>query len=83
MKKFVVFAIVSGLAASYAVAASGADLAPREYKAAPPVAAPVPLYDWSGFYVGGNVGGAWTDSASTNRALDGTFINSGPATTAA
>jgi outer membrane immunogenic protein len=36
-------------------AASAADLAPR-YTKAPPLAAPV--YDWSGFYLGVNLGGA-------------------------
>jgi outer membrane immunogenic protein len=39
--------------------AGAADLAARPYtKAPPPVAAPI--YDWSGFYIGGNGGGGWS-----------------------
>ena len=37
--------------------ASAADL-PRKAPAAPP---PTPVYSWTGFYVGGNVGGGWAD----------------------
>ncbi|MEO6841487.1 MAG: outer membrane beta-barrel protein [Bradyrhizobium sp.] len=48
---------ISILAAS-AVGASAADLAARPYTKAPPMA--VAAYDWSGFYVGGNGGGAWS-----------------------
>jgi outer membrane immunogenic protein len=40
--------------------ASAADMAARPYTKAPaPVV--VPVYNWTGFYVGGNVGGMWTD----------------------
>jgi outer membrane immunogenic protein len=42
-----------------AVPASAADLAARPYtKAPPPMAAAI--YDWSGFYIGGNGGGGWS-----------------------
>jgi outer membrane immunogenic protein len=27
---------------------------------APPIAAPVPMYNWTGFYIGGNAGGGWS-----------------------
>jgi hypothetical protein len=37
----------------------------------------VSVYNWSGFYVGANVGGAWDDGTATNTALDGTFVSSG------
>jgi outer membrane immunogenic protein len=41
-------------------AASAADMA---VKAAPPP--PPPLPSWTGFYIGGDVGGAWADSSGT------------------
>src|ERR1700732_1237522 len=52
-----VFAIGTG-------AVAAADLAPRYTKA--PVAA-APYYDWSGFYIGGNIGGV----ASGSNVVDG------------
>jgi outer membrane immunogenic protein len=51
MKK--ILSIISMLALG-ATAASAADLAPRYTKAPPPIMAAV--YDWSGFYIGGNAG---------------------------
>jgi outer membrane immunogenic protein len=55
MKKLVLAAsiVVFGTAA-----ASAADLAPRYYKAPPPVLSP--MYDWSGFYAG--INGGWGSS---------------------
>ncbi|HVZ53998.1 MAG TPA: outer membrane beta-barrel protein [Pseudolabrys sp.] len=57
-----------------AASASAADLAPPVY---PPPPAPVVLLPlWSGFYVGGNIGGGWADlpaSLSTTGALAGSF----------
>jgi outer membrane immunogenic protein len=41
------------------VSASAADLGARPYTKAPPPAV-VAAYDWSGFYIGGNGGGAWS-----------------------
>jgi outer membrane immunogenic protein len=77
MNKSTASAFIAALAAILlAGPAHAADLPAREYRA-PPMAAPVPVYDWSGFYIGGNIGGAWTSSTSTNRALDGTFVSSG------
>ncbi len=58
MKKFLLGTI--GLVAlGIAAPASAADLAARPYRAAPPpmIAA---IYDWSGFYIGANGGGAWS-----------------------
>jgi outer membrane immunogenic protein len=49
---------VSALAVS-AVSASAADLAARPYTKAPPPVV-VAAYDWSGFYIGANGGGAWS-----------------------
>ena len=61
------------------VTASAADLAPRYTKAPPPVVAAI--YNWSGFYIGGNVGAAWsrTNVSATPSAA---FANDFPGTTA-
>ena len=55
MKKFLLATV--GLVALGIAPASAADLAARPYTKAPP--APPPVYDWSGFYIGANGGGAW------------------------
>src|SRR5690349_14848531 len=47
------------------ISAFGADMAPH-YKA-PPVVAPV--YSWSGFYIGANLGGAWSNSDPTTSTV--------------
>jgi outer membrane immunogenic protein len=59
-------------------AASAADLAPRYTKAPPVVAA----FNWTGFYIGGFVGGAFADGNATStepRTAAGVFYN-GPLT---
>jgi len=57
-------AVTAGaLAASVSAMASGSVFAAdmqMPYKAAAPVAMPVSGYDWSGFYVGGHIGGGWS-----------------------
>jgi outer membrane immunogenic protein len=40
---------------------------------------PLSVHDWSGFYIGANVGGAWDNGTATNAALDGAFVSSGTA----
>jgi outer membrane immunogenic protein len=55
MKKIALAAAAASL--MFASAASAADMAPRYTKAPPPVVAAI--YDWSGIYVGGAVGGEW------------------------
>ena len=59
MKKILFACILSGFGAASAAAA---DLPARMYAKAP-VADPVDT--WTGFYVGGHVGGLWTSSAAT------------------
>jgi outer membrane immunogenic protein len=57
MKKFLL-ASAGLVALSISAPASAADLAARPYtKAPPPVVA---IYDWTGFYIGANGGGAWS-----------------------
>lgn len=50
-----------------AATASAADLSPRTYTKAPAVVAPI--YNWTGFYVGLNAGGAWNESNVTTTTL--------------
>jgi outer membrane immunogenic protein len=59
----------SALAAmAVASAASAADLAARPYTKAPVMA---PVYDWTGFYIGGNVGYSWGRSSDTSTLTNG------------
>jgi outer membrane immunogenic protein len=57
-------------------AASAADLGARPYTKAPLFADPV--FNWAGFYVGGNVGGAWTTQQWVNTANTTAFGDLGP-----
>lgn len=48
-------------------AASAADLPARTYTKAPAMIPP-PVYDWTGFYIGGHIGGGWGDNSVTELA---------------
>ncbi|WP_315834670.1 porin family protein [Bradyrhizobium prioriisuperbiae] len=63
------------------VSASAADLAARPYTKAPPVIAE-PIYNWTGFYIGGNVGYGWgnADTQVTPLPTAAQFINLAPTT---
>jgi outer membrane immunogenic protein len=56
-KLFHTTAALSMLLAS--MAANAADVPPSPPVYTPPIYAPPPLFSWTGFYVGGNFGGAW------------------------
>jgi outer membrane immunogenic protein len=64
-------------------AALAADLPPPM---APPPRAPatyipvVPLYNWSGFYIGGNLGAGWNSGGSVSDTFGSTFSGSGQTT---
>jgi outer membrane immunogenic protein len=78
-KKMRHFAIVgAGLfaIAGFAGAASAADLAPRPYAKAPVMVAPV--YDWSGFYIGLNGGGASSHDCYTITSVAGVALSPTP-----
>jgi outer membrane immunogenic protein len=66
MKKVSLIAIAIALASP----ASAADMAPRTYTKAP---VPAAIYSWTGFYVGGNIGGAWQDVSSTYTGMANVF----------
>jgi outer membrane immunogenic protein len=62
MKKFLLGTVA---AVALAAPAMAADLGARPYMKAPPP--PAPIYSWTGFYIGGHIGGAWTG----NNTIDG------------
>lgn len=74
MKK-ILLATVALTALSIAAPALAADMAPA-YKAAP-MMAPAAIYNWTGFYVGGNIGGGWGDERSTELAPGTTSFPTG------
>jgi outer membrane immunogenic protein len=82
MKRFLLasVALFSGISS----AAIAADLPPPPYL--PPPRAPVaylpvvPPYNWSGFYIGGNLGAAWNSGGSVSDTLGSTFTGSGQTT---
>ena len=64
MKKYLLSSVAAlGLVA--AGAASAADLPARRGPVAAPVYAPVPVFTWTGFYVGANAGYGWGNIDST------------------
>jgi outer membrane immunogenic protein len=63
MKKLL---FASAALALFAAPAFAADL-PMATKA-PPMMAPVAVYNWTGFYIGGHIGGGWGDEGSTELA---------------
>jgi outer membrane immunogenic protein len=69
--------LLSGIAFAALVAgpATAADLARPVYRR--PVMVAAPVYTWTGFYVGGNVGGSWGD-ARTDIAGSGTTVSFPP-----
>jgi hypothetical protein len=50
--------------------ASAADLAARPYTKAPPMVVD-PVFNWTGFYIGAQVGGAWLEYRYDNISLTG------------
>jgi outer membrane immunogenic protein len=58
------------------MSASAADLAARPYTKAP--APVVAVYNWGGFYIGGHVGGAWTNQEWVNTANTTVFGDLSP-----
>jgi len=67
--------LLLGAAAIFALAAPAfaADLPARTYTKAPAYTAPQVVYNWTGFYVGGHVGGAFAGDNSL-QGSDGRFL---------
>ena len=63
MKKYLL-ATVALIACGAAVPALAADLRARPYTKAPAMI-PAPIYNWTGFYIGGHVGGAFRGDSTT------------------
>jgi outer membrane immunogenic protein len=64
IRSLLMAAVFSGAAIA---SAQAADLSPRYATKAPPPAAYVPdAFNWTGFYIGANVGGAWSQANWTN-----------------
>jgi outer membrane immunogenic protein len=67
--------LLLGGAAAMAIAGSAmaADMPPRTYTKAPVYTPPQAIYDWTGFYIGGHIGGAFADNNSLEGS-DGRFL---------
>ena len=66
MRKLVLSASILAVSA---VAASAADLAPQTYYTKAPPPAPVAAYNWTGFYIGGSLGGDWIQNDNATLSL--------------
>ena len=66
MKKFLLTTVALVALGAPAVAA---DLAARPYTKAPPIAAPI--YNWTGFYIGGHIGAAFNNDNTFNGLVTG------------
>ena len=61
MKKFLLGAATL---IAFAAPAVAADMPARPYSKAPAYSAPAVVYNWTGFYIGGHVGGAFAGDSS-------------------
>jgi outer membrane immunogenic protein len=76
--KRLLLAGVTGAALVCSAPTHAADLGrrPPPYKAPPPVVAPVPIFTWSGCYIGGHLGGGWgRKTASAAELLPGVLVS--------
>src|ERR1019366_9487142 len=58
----IIFSVAAATTAFLGISAASAADMPAYSKA--PVLAPAPVYNWAGFYVGGNVGYSWDNTAA-------------------
>jgi outer membrane immunogenic protein len=74
MEKCKVLAALTGLVLMAGSAAYAADM---PVKAPPPLEPPAPLYNWNGFYLGVNLGGAWANNSSSSFSGDMAGVTGG------
>jgi len=55
----------AGIALAAIAPAHAADLGAPVYKPPPPAAAPVPVFSWTGCYIGANIGGKWAQTSGS------------------
>ncbi len=79
MKKLLLTS-VAGVALIAAGSANAADLGRPVYKAPPPVAPPVPVFSWTGCYVGGHVGWGWGRPDAFNHEISSGGLSAPPST---
>jgi outer membrane immunogenic protein len=70
MKKILLGAVAL---AAFAGPAFAADMPARTYTKAPPYTAPAVIYNWTGFYIGGHLGGAFAGD-NTFQSSDARFL---------
>jgi outer membrane immunogenic protein len=63
----------AALASIFASPVMAADMPARTYTKAPVYTPPQAIYNWTGFYVGGHIGGAWAGDNSL-QSSDGRFL---------
>lgn len=72
MKKILLGTVA--LVALGTASAFAADLSPRTYTKAPAYAPPAPIYNWTGFYIGGHLGGAFEGDNGLTGSGNGRFL---------
>ena len=73
MRKLFQTAAALAVLVATSMTANAADVAARPYT--PPPAYVPPVFNWTGFYVGGNIGGAWANRDVTDTFLGVNFNN--------
>ncbi|HEY6254296.1 MAG TPA: outer membrane beta-barrel protein [Xanthobacteraceae bacterium] len=74
MRKLFLATLAFSVLLAASMAAHAADMAVKAKPAPPPAPLPPP-FSWAGFYVGGNVGGAWAHGSVTDSAFGVNFSN--------
>jgi outer membrane immunogenic protein len=73
MKKFLLVSL-AGTAVMAAAPSDAADLGRRPVYKAPPAVMPIPMFSWTGCYVGGQLGWGWGNKDWQDTSSDGFFL---------